>query len=182
MAGKSPLQENAIRPNEVRLGRVSGVFGISGEVRLFLHNRASQLFSGGGSDVTLVSPQGEREVKRLTARQGSGKRILGKLDGVSTPELARSYMDWELVVAEALLPEAGADEYYHKDLIGLTVRTSAGDVVGELTEIMEGEVIDCWVVKGPDGEVMFPAVKAVIDSVDLTDGIVISANIDDLQG
>ena len=100
MGRKSPEQEDAIRPNEVRLGRVSGVFGVSGEVRLFLHNRDSDLFVGDGADVTLVSPAGERETHRLRSRRGAGKRILGRIVGVNSPDAARRYMDWEIVLAE----------------------------------------------------------------------------------
>ena len=81
MGRKSPEQEDAIRPDEVRLGRVSGVFGVSGELRLFLHNRESELFAGDGAVVTLVSPSGNRESHRLRSRHGAGKRILGRIEG-----------------------------------------------------------------------------------------------------
>ena len=182
MGSKSPLQENAIRPDEVRLGRVNGIFGLSGEVRLFLHNRESDLFAKGGMEVTLVSPDGVREVRGIQSRKGAGKRILGRIDGITTPELARAYMDWEIVVTEGVLPETSEDEYYQRDLIGLSVRTVEGDVVGEITEVMEGPAVDCWVVKGPHGEVIFPAIKDVVVSVDLKSGIVISSSIDELGG
>ena len=181
MGRKSPEQEDAIRPNEVRLGRVSGVFGVSGEVRLFLHNRDSDLFMGDGADVTLVSPTGERETHRLRSRRGAGKRILGRIVGVSSPDAARRYMDWEIVLAETALPATEEDEYYQRDLIGLPVRTQDGDHVGKITEIMEGPVVDCWVIKGPLGEQIFPAVKDVVVSVDLKEGVVIADSIQEFE-
>jgi len=181
MGRKSPEQEDAIRPDEVRLGRVNGVFGVSGEVRLFLHNRESKLFAGDGRDVTLVSPSGEREAHRLRSRQGAGKRVLGKITGVSTPEAARRFMEWEIVVPEAALPATAQDEYYQRDLIGLPVVTQAGVPVGTLIDVMEGPVVDCWVIKGPNGEQMFPAVKDVVVSVDIGKGIVIADAIQEFQ-
>ena len=75
--GRYPKQEHAIGSDEVRLGRVNGVFGVRGEVRLFLHNRETELFEGVGCNVTLVSPEGERQERLLKSRSGAGKRVLG---------------------------------------------------------------------------------------------------------
>ena len=170
--GRFPKQERAILPSEVRLGRVNGVFGLRGEVRLFLHNRESSLFAGDGFDVTLVSPNGVRVDGRLRSRSGAGKRILGQLDGVSTPDDARSYVNWEIVCPEDALPNPGIDEYYHRDLIGMIVHDTAGAVVGRLTEVLAGEVVDCWQIQTDDGELLIPAIKDVVQSVDV-DGKVI---------
>ena len=181
MGRKSPKQEDAIRPDEVRLGRVNGVFGVSGEVRLFLHNRETELFAGEGAQVTLVSTEGERRVLNLRSRQGAGKRILGRIEGVVCPEGARSYIDWEIVIAASALPSTADGEYYQRDLIGLEVRTAEGEVVGTLTEIMEGPVVDCWVVRGSEGEVMFPAIKDIVVDVDLERGITIAAPVQEFE-
>ena len=174
MGRKSPKQEDAIGPDDVRLGRVSGVFGVAGEVRLFLHNRDTELFSGNGIVVTLVSPDGERFERSLRTRRGAGKRVLGRLDGVDTPELARALIDHEIVVHASALPSPGSDEYYHRDLIGLDVHTADGELVGTLREVMEGPVVDCWVVDGPSGEVMFPAISEIVVAVDIGKGITIA--------
>ena len=179
--GRNPQQEHAIQPEEVRLGRVNGVFGISGEVRLFLHNRESDLFAGGGSVVTLVSPEGRREDRRIRSRQGAGKRVLGRIEGVSTPEAARSYMEWEIVCAPAALPDPGDDEYYHWQLIGMEVRTADGEHVGRLTEVLEGEGVDCWQIQGPNGDVIIPAVKAIVGSVSVADGLITLNHLPNLE-
>ena len=180
--GRNPEQEHAIRPDEVRLGRVNGVFGVRGEVRLFLHNRESDLFEGDGFDVTLVSPAGERRRRCLRSRSGAGKRVLGLIEGVRTPEEARSYMEWEIVCDPGALPEPGVDEYYHRDLIGLTVRTSEGNEVGVLTDVLEGEVLDCWQIQSEGSELIIPAVRQVVVSVDVKAGVVIINPPGDLEG
>ena len=121
------VQRAAIRKDEVRLGYVNGVFGLNGEVRLFLYNPKTDLFSGDGMDVTLVSLNGEREVRRLTSRSGAGKRVLGRLSGVGSPEEAGAYFEWEIVCADSALPRLAEGEYYHRDLIGLAVHTESGE-------------------------------------------------------
>ena len=171
-------QRAAIRPDEVRLGYVNGVFGLQGEVRLFLYNPKTELFAGQGLDVVLVSLDGERRTKRLTARSGAGKRILGRLNAVQTPENASLFVEWEIVCAESALPSLSDGEYYHRDLIGLAVHTEGGQPLGRLSEIVEGDSVDCWVAKSEQGEFMFPAVRQVVVSVDLHAGVVIA---DDLE-
>lgn len=171
--GRYPKQEHAIGSEEVRLGRVNGVFGVRGEVRLFLHNRESKLFEDGGFTVTLVSPEGERQDRRVTSRSGAGKRVLGKIEGVESPETARSFMDWEIVCSPDALPVPGEDEYYHRDLVGLQVQTPDGVNVGVLSDVLVGEVIDCWQIQAGDEEIIVPAIKQVVLSVDVKAGIVI---------
>jgi 16S rRNA processing protein RimM len=178
--GRNPQQEHAIQPEEVRLGGVNGVFGVSGEVRLFLHNRESDLFAGDGCVVTLVSPEGRREARRIRSRDGAGKRVLGLIDGVTTPEAARGYMDWEIVCAPDAFPDTVDDEYYHWQLVGMEVRTAGGEHVGQLTEVLEGDGFDCWQIKGLDGDVIVPAVKAVVASVSVADGVIILNELPDL--
>ena len=171
-------QRAAIQKDEVRLGRINGVFGLKGEVRLFLYNPKTELFKADGMDIVLVSPEGKRSSKRLRSRSGAGKRILGQLSGVTTPEAAREIADWEIVCASSKLPTLPEGEYYHRDLIGLAVHTADGTPVGRITEIVAGDVVDCWVAETDEGEFMFPAVREVVLSVNLHTGITI---VDDLE-
>jgi len=172
-------QRAAIQSDEVRLGHINGVFGLKGEVRLFLYNPKTELFKGRGMDVVLVSPEGKRVSKRLTSRSGAGKRILGLLDGVSSPEAARDLAEWEIVCAASGLPQLVDGEYYHRDLMGLAVHTEDGMSVGRITEIVSGDDVDCWVARSDEGEFLFPAVREVILSVDLHSGVTI---VNDLDG
>ena len=165
-------QRSAILEDEVRLGRIDCVFALRGEIRLYLYNRESEIFKVKGAVVTLVSKSGERTDKRIRSRKGTGKRVLGLVDGVDTPEKAASLVGSEIVCARTALPDLGGDEYYHSDLIGLTVHTESGECVGRLIEIVSGGV-DFWVVETDQEEVVFPATKAVVLSVDLHAGVTV---------
>ncbi len=83
--------------DEVHLGHVSGVFGVRGELRLFLHNPQTALFSE-PAPVFLLLPDGSRQRRTLVIRSGAGKRILGKLEGVHSPEAAEAYIGAELLI------------------------------------------------------------------------------------
>jgi 16S rRNA processing protein RimM len=168
-----PAQTAAIAKDEVRLGHIVGVFGLAGEVRLFMYNPDTVLFDGDGAAAILVDEAGVRQNTTIRTRPGAGKRILGRVSGVQNPEAARALVGVEIVLAEAALPEPESDEYYHHQLIGLPVKSASGEVLGRLTAIHPGPETDVWVVSGPDGQVMIPAVQSLVVSVDLEEGVTV---------
>lgn len=120
---------------ELELGYVSGVFGVRGEVRLFLHHRESTLLDK-PREVVLVAPVCARYLAKLGARSGAGKRVLGKVEGVDDPDAADALMGLIIAVARASLPRTRKDEWYVADLIGCRVLVE-GEVVGEVVFVHE---------------------------------------------
>ena len=168
----SPAKSKA-GPDEVSLGEIVGIFGTSGEVRVVLHNRTSQLFAK-GRECVLVAPDGARRTIHLKTRPGAGGRIIGRVRGLRFRDQARELMGYELVLAKGDLPAAEDHEYYHHQLIGLTVETDTGEQLGTLDEIHSTGPVDMWVVHDADGgELAIPALRELIVSVDLAAGRVV---------
>ena len=67
------------------------------------------------------------------------------------------------------LPEG---QYYHYQIIGLQVRTTQGELLGSITEILTGKSNDNYIVQGDQGEILIPAIEDVIKSVDLEQGCI----------
>lgn len=145
-------RDGRFTPDDVRLGHVNGVFGLRGDVRLYLYNPGSELI-GERIDAQLVAPDGSRRNVTVDVRSGSGRRILGIISGVDTPEAARALKDHELVVSQAALPDGDDGEWYHRDLLGTPVSTDTGEALGALADIVAGPGMDTWVVKGGGTEV-----------------------------
>ena len=146
---------------EVVLAQITGVFGIKGEVRIFLFNP-----TGGTLDairlVTLVGPDGTRRPAEMSLRAGAGKRILAKIAGVDTPEAGALLKDWNIHVNRAELPVPEEGTYYLHDILGLPVELEDGTPVGTLDDVYEGER-DIWAI----GEHFVVASAANIAAVDL---------------
>jgi len=138
--------------DDVRIGHVNGVFGLRGDVRLYLYNPASD-FVGAEFDAWLVAPDGTRQEIRIWVRPGSGRRILGAIEGIGTPEAARALKDYELVVPTDYLEADTPGEWYHRDLLGSPVTTESGTALGTIKDIVEGPGMDTWVIRGASGEV-----------------------------
>jgi len=62
------------------------------------------------------------------------------------------------------------DTYYHYQLINLQVVTDQGEDLGRIVEIIETGANDVYVVQGEKGEILLPATKEVILSIDLQAG------------
>ncbi len=67
------------------------------------------------------------------------------------------------------LPEG---QYYHHQIVGLQVRTIQGELIGTITDILTGRSNDNYIVQGPRGEVLIPAIEDVVQSIDLDEGFI----------
>ncbi|MFT5685216.1 MAG: 16S rRNA processing protein RimM [Myxococcota bacterium] len=161
-----------VREDELHYGRINGVFGIQGEVRLFLYNRESDLLAE-NPEVTLLH-EGKRWMARIKSRSGAGKRVLGRVSGVTTPEAARALIGTEILIPTASLPSLPEGTYYHHQLLGLSVHTESGELLGTIKEIHTSGDVDLWLVHSRDAEIYIPAVGEEIISVQPGVGVVVS--------
>ncbi len=170
MAG--PRKESLASNTEASLGWIVGVFGYHGELRVYLHNRASVLLNGNWK-VTLAHSSGSRRQIEISTRPGAGARIIGRVKGVSTEADARALMDHEILIPLDMLPEPSDDEFYHHELLGLKVVSVSGVELGLLTEIQSNGPIDIWVIGDGDDALFVPATGECVVEVNLVDGVVV---------
>jgi 16S rRNA processing protein RimM len=69
------------------------------------------------------------------------------------------------------LPELSEGEFYWCDLLGLTVKTDRGEILGLLTNIITTGSNDVYVVKDDKRECLIPALDDVVLDINLDDGI-----------
>ena len=68
------------------------------------------------------------------------------------------------------LPEG---QYYQFQLIGLDVVTTAGDRIGKVTGVEQMPANDIYVVGTTDGEVLVPAIEAVVKAIEPGNGRIV---------
>jgi 16S rRNA processing protein RimM len=90
-----------------------------------------------------------------------------KLAGIDDRERAAEERGRYLQVPETALDPPGDDTYYWFQLIGLRVVTTAGEELGEITEIITTGSNEVFVVRGPRGELLIPAIEDVVQEVDI---------------
>ena len=110
---------------------------------------------GNWSEVTIVQTRPHR----------SG--FVAQIVGIDDRTAAQALVGQAISVPDSALPEAGEDEFYWKDLIGLNVVDQSGDVLGQVSELMETGANDVIVVRTGGGDVLIPFVRHVVMDVDL---------------
>ena len=167
----------------VVVGRVGRPHGIRGEVVIGVRTDEPDLRFAVGATVDARSspddgPADGGAGERLTvasARWHSGQLLVafaGITDRTAAAELTGSWLS----VDSSQLPETGdPDEFRDHELIGLSVRTCAGDPVGLVTDVLHyGQ--DLLVVRRADdsgGECLVPFVTAIVPEVDVRAGVVV---------
>lgn len=174
-----PLPGTGLQADEIELGRVSGVFGVTGEVRLWLHNPSSDLLDE-PRDVVLIAPDGRRFAAVVSARSGAGKRVLGAIEGVGDRDAAEALKEWVVAIPAAALPPPDEDEFYVWQLEGLTVFLGDREV-GVVTTVHAtpgGDLLEIETRLGPE---FVPVNERSVVSIDVDAGRVVLAA-DALEG
>ena len=101
-------------------------------------------------------------------RQTGPNNALLWLDGVRTRPQASPFTGEYL----AAIPDSDAaleeGEYFHYQLIGMRVRTEAGEELGDIQEILETGSNDVYIIRDGSRELLIPATAQVVLEVDVS--------------
>lgn len=164
------------------IGSIVGVHGIRGEVKVEVLTDYPQRFGVGETVYLGKTTQGDARPLRIEAARPHKQAMLVKLTGVHDRNAAELLRGLLMMIPEEQAMPLAADENYAHDLIGLTVETEDGRRLGKLTEILYTGANDVYVVAGPQGEVLVPALRDVVASVDVAAGLMIVVLPEGLEG
>jgi 16S rRNA processing protein RimM len=158
----------------VIVGRAGRPHGIRGEVVIGVRTDEPDLRFAVGAAVDVSTDQdgtGER-MTVASVRWHSGQ-LLVAFDGIADRTVASELTGSWLSVDSSQLPDTGdPEEFRDHELIGLNVRTSGGEPVGVVTDVLHyGQ--DLLVVRRTEGEFMVPFVKEIVPEVDIGAGLVV---------
>jgi 16S rRNA processing protein RimM len=149
-------------PPRVAVGRVTRAHGIHGEVSVLVLSEVEDRFAPGA---TLHLEDG-RTLTVEEAREHR-QRLLVKFREVPDRTAAESLHQQYLFVDQADVPPAPGDAFWPHQLQGCEVVTEEGRTLGVIRDVVHGVANDIWVAGSDDDEVLVPALKDVVASVDL---------------
>lgn len=159
----------------VTLGRVSGVFGVRGWLRIRSDTRPIDnileyrrwVLKDAGYEARVVA--GQLQANTIVAQ------VTGK-DGqpITDRDIALQLVGNEIQVARDQLIVLPKGEHYWVDFIGLKVQNAEGVALGEVVDMTSNGAQDVMVLKDGDTERLIPLVHGpIVQRVDLEAGIVV---------
>lgn len=129
----------------VLVGRISGLFGVKGWVKVYSATRPREnLFDY--APWLIQMDDGWREFRVLEWR-AQGKGLVARLKGVDDRDQAAALLQRDIMIRREQLP-ALDEGWYWIDLIGLEVSTVSGERLGRVESLMETGANDVLVVAG----------------------------------
>ncbi|MGR3513993.1 MAG: ribosome maturation factor RimM [Paracoccaceae bacterium] len=158
--------------DRVCVGAIAGSFGVKGEVRLKSFCAEPDAIDTYGP---LSSEDGELEWDVKVSRPIKNG-FAARLTGVRSKEAADALRGTRLYAPRERLPDLPDDEFYHADLIGLTVLDTGGVELGRVKAILNhgaGDLLEI-AAKGQKQPVLLPFTLANVPTIDLTSGKLIA--------
>lgn len=155
------------------LGRVAGVYGIKGWVKLHSFTRPVENLLE-YRDVWIVRGDATDGFEaKLTEGRIHGGSLVARLTGpdgrvIEDRDVAAALIGCELRVDRSRLPKPDEGEFYWADLVGLAVRNVEGVALGKVESLTHNGAQDVLVVQDGDTERLIPFVQGpIIRSVNL---------------
>ena len=155
--------------DHVCLGAVTGAHGVRGDVRV-------KSFCAEPSAIGDYGPLTDDAgaTRTLTVLKPIKGGYAVRLSGIASKEAADALRGQRLWVPRAALPDAGDDEYYHADLIGLEALDTGGARLGRVKAVLDHGGGDLLELALPGGATaLVPFTREIVPTVDLGAGRVV---------
>lgn len=96
-----------------------------------------------------------------------------RLANAQSRDDAEKQRNWMLYVDRAHAVELGEDETFICDLIGCKAVDTQGNELGTVKDVLQPGGNDVYVIKTPKGDMLLPALKHVIPTVDVKKGEIV---------
>ncbi len=152
----------------VKMAVVGAAHGIQGEVRI-------KSFTGDPMALRDYGPLSDAQGREfvIQALRPNKEVVVARLRGVTDRNAAEALNGVELYVDRSKLPPEEEGEFYHDDLVGLSVRDETGAEIGKVLGVHNfggGDLLELHIV-GRKG-VMIPFTHAAVPEVFVGDGYV----------
>ena len=156
----------------VTLGRISGVFGVKGWLKI--HSYTEPRENVVGFDAWILRRDGVDRHVTVEAGRRHGAGVVAKIEGVDDPDRAREWVGADVLVERSALPPCEPGDYYWTDLEGLEVRTVDGETLGKVDHLIATPGHDVLVLEGTPQKLIPFVLDDVIRSVDLEHGVIVA--------
>jgi 16S rRNA processing protein RimM len=154
--------------NPVQMAVIGAAHGIKGELRV-------KTFTGDPLALGDYSPLYAKDGRTFEIEdiRPAGEMVVVRFKGIRDRTLAEGLTGTELFVDRSALPAEDEDEFYHADLVGLTVRDETGANAGKVTAVQNFGGGDILEITFHDREgLLIPFSQAAVPEVHIAAGFI----------
>lgn len=152
------------------LGRISGLFGVNGWVKVFSYTQPREAVLD--YDQWYLLQDGAWRAAAVAEGKRHGKSVIARLAGVDDRDQAAKVVGLDIAIERDELPGAPDGTYYWADLEGMLVLHRDGRELGRVAYLMETGANDVLVTEGERERLIpFIAEKVILD-VDFDKGVI----------
>ena len=167
---KPSKQAGSLKNSEpvfLAIGKLRRPHGLNGEISMEIYTDFPERLKP-GIRVYLGDDHLPIKVKKIRWHQ---QYLLVTLDGFTQRETVGEFRNQIVYVAVADRPPLDDGEYYHHQLLGLSVIDESGKNLGKIADILETGANDVFIVRAESGmEFMLPYLDSLVIAVDLERG------------
>ena len=161
------------RMDFLEIGKIVKAQGLKGRVKVLSYLESGEETLPSLDEVFLSRGQDKQVSYALKDFQVKGKCFYLDLEGIENIDQAEALVGQSVLVPASGMKALPEGEYYWQQLIGLTVVTETGALVGTLEEIFPTGSNDVFVCRGGVKEVLLPAIADVVLTVDVVKKIMV---------
>ncbi|HEX7229920.1 MAG TPA: ribosome maturation factor RimM [Candidatus Binatia bacterium] len=150
----------------VPLGEIVATHGLRGWLKLNPFNPETTALKPGAE--VFIEQAGTQTPLLLEASNPHKRQLLIKLRQIDSIDAAAHYLGTTVSVSHTALELLAPGQYYHYQIIGFEVFTTAGERVGIVQSTMPTSGGELYVVHNGSKEHLIPAVKEIVDKIDFT--------------
>ncbi len=152
-------------PRYLAVGRILRPHGVRGELRVEILTDFPERLAE--MDEVYVGAEHRRyPIHGVRFHQGV---MLLRLSGCDSRNEAESLRGSLVEIPREAAAPLEEGEYYHFQLVGMTVESDTGEPLGEIVEVLSPPgANDVYVIHGPRGEILLPAIKDVVLSMNIS--------------
>jgi 16S rRNA processing protein RimM len=154
----------------VVVGRITGVFGVKGWVRVYSYTDPPDNILDYGP--WLLEGPGRSSIHRVDDGAAHGRGIIAHVEGIEDRDAARALIGSSIAVPRERFHGAEEGCYFWSDLVGLRVVNGSGVDLGIVEELIETGANDVLVVRGERRRLVPFVPGRVVTSVDTGGGTI----------
>jgi 16S rRNA processing protein RimM len=160
------LNKSKTKKDFVLIGKIVGAHGVRGTIKIQLQAESLEIFKP-GTTLLVIDPKNRKTSCRINWIKPHLHGVLLAFREISNRDQATALLGSELYIERGQFPKLETGAYYWYELIGLNVYTSDDRYIGHLESIIETGANDVYVVKKNNKEILVPALKSIVRSIDI---------------